>query len=268
MAITNRQRLDLLAAFLRERKYADLGTLARHFDASLSTIRRDLNELEAKGMVRRHHGGASAVDNEEEEPSGGYDFIIQDNRALAAKHSIAEHLVEKIHAGMTVMLDGGTTTYAVARLLVGKRIIVITNSLPIAALFNEVSTSETIVTGGTVYNRLGVLYGPTCEASLAEMHADIAILGAAGITSEGVWNTNAMIVSYQKQMMRAADHTYFALDQSKFGKRALFLSTPFHDHMTVVGTGRPDQALLRALRNAGAQFEEVTSPQWIDDQET
>ncbi len=247
-----------MAEFLRERKYADLGTLARRFETSLSTVRRSLNELESQGMVRRHHGGASYVAADDE--PAGYDFIVQDDRQSAAKYAIAEQIVSRIHPGMTVMLDGGTSTYAVARQLVGKRIIVITNSLPIAALFNEVSSSETIVTGGTVYNRLGVLYGPACESTLAEMHADLAILGTGGLTEEGIWNTNAMLVAYQKRMIRAADQTVFAVDHTKFGKRALYLASGFGPAVSIVGTGEPDARILRAMRAAGSNYERVPIP--------
>lgn len=253
MAITNKQRIDRMEDFLREHEYADLQTLAKEFDASLSTVRRTLNELETRGLVRRHHGGASWIAGTEEK--AGYDFITQDDRQTAEKHAMAELIASRITPGMTVMLDGGTSTYAVARLLASRRIIVITNSLPIAALYNEVSNIETILTGGTVYNRLGVLYGPTCEASLAEMHADVCILGGAGITEEGIWNSNAFIIATQKRMIKAADKTIYALDHTKLGRRALTLATPFFPNMCVVTSGEADAKIQRAIRTANATLE-------------
>ena len=254
--MTNKQRLDLIERYILEHKYADLHTLAKEFSISLSTVRRALNDLETQGTIRRHHGGASRI---EDEPSGGYDFITQDDRQSDDKHAIAAHIVRYIQPGMTVMLDGGTTTYTVARQLIGKHIIVITNSLPIAALFNEVSTAESIVTGGTVYNRLGVLIGPVCEANIREMHADIAILGGAGVTEEGIWNSNAMIVSYQKCMMRAADRTFYCIDGTKMGRRALALATPFSPRFTLVSSREPEDRILQAARTAGCKCE-VAAP--------
>ncbi len=249
--MTNKQRRDLIEQFIRENRYADLHTLSSRFRISLSTVRRALNDLETKGIVRRHHGGASLMD---EDPPAGYDFIHMDDPQADAKHAIAEHIAARISSGMAVMLDGGTTTYAVARLLTNKRIIVITNSLPIAALFNEVSSCETVVTGGTVYNRLGVLYGPTCENSLAELHADLAVLGCAGVTSEGVWNSNAMVASYQRRMMAACTEFTFAADASKLDKRALTLTTPFRAGMSLVTTGNPSQSILRSIKDASSEL--------------
>lgn len=251
----SKQRIDLIEQYIREHQYADLHTLAKEFDISLSTVRRALNELESKELVRRHHGGASLIDNEVN--AIGYDFITQDDRHVEEKHVIAKYIADLVEPSMTVILDGGTTTYTVARLLVAKRIIVITNSLPIAVLFNEISSLETIVTGGTVYHRLGVLLGPTCENSLSQMHADLAILGGAGITEEGIWNSNSFIVSAQKKVLKAADKSIFAIDNSKFGKRALELTTSFKSDFIVVTDEKPEPRLTRAMRAGGTELKIV-----------
>lgn len=251
--MTNKQRLDLIEKFIRENKYADLQTLASKFDISLSTVRRALNDLETANVVRRHHGGASLVDMEADSP-GGYDFITQDDRQVDEKHAIADTVAAMIEPGMTVLMDGGTTTYAISRRLVSKRIVVITNSLPIAALFGDIGTSETIVTGGTVYSRLGILYGPTCEQSVASVHADIAILGAAGYTEEGVWNNNAFIISTQAQMRRSSDRAFFVLDSSKAGKRNLHLASPFTDKFAVCTNKRPEESIATAMKEANCEL--------------
>jgi DeoR/GlpR family transcriptional regulator of sugar metabolism len=238
MAITNKQRLDLIEAYIREHKYADLHVLASQFNSSLSTIRRALNDLEAAGIIHRHHGGASLI---EDSASGGYDFITQDDTNSEEKRRIAEKIAELVEDGMTIMIDGGTTTYAVAKAILSKRLVVVTNSLPIAALMNEVSASETVVTGGTLYNRLGVLCGPLCESALSEMHADIAILGCAGLTEEGVWNSNSLLASFQRKMIQSSARTIFAADGSKLGKRAFTLTTRYEPSFTVVtNSGKTD----------------------------
>src|SRR5690606_12855252 len=169
------------------------------------------------------------------------------------KFTIARGIAELVHPGMTVILDGGTSAYAAARLLVGKRLQIITNSLPTAGLFSEIGSVETIVTGGSIHNRLGVLVGPLCEQSLEQIHADLAILGGAGITEAGVWNHNALIVAAQKKMIAAAERTVFALDHSKFGRKALSLTTPFHSRLTIVTDREPPPAVATSIRAAGAR---------------
>jgi DeoR/GlpR family transcriptional regulator of sugar metabolism len=251
-AVTNKQRIDLIERFIREHKYADLHTLAERFSISLSTVRRALDQLAGRGVLRRHHGGASLV--ETDELAREYDFIARDERQADEKHVIARTIAELVQPGMTVILDSGTSTYAVARLLVGKRLQVITNSLPIAGLFSEIGSLETIVTGGGIHNRLGALVGPLCEKSLEEIHADLAILGGAGITEAGVWNHNALIVAVQRRMLVAAERTIFALDGSKFGRKALSLTAPFEPRFTIVTDRSPEAPVSRAIQSAGARF--------------
>ncbi|HRE84475.1 MAG TPA: DeoR/GlpR family DNA-binding transcription regulator [Opitutaceae bacterium] len=250
--MTNKQRLDLIEKHIREHRYADLHTLAARFSISLSTVRRALDELEEKGILRRHHGGASLI--ETDEVAKEYDFIARDERMAAEKFAIASLIADRVQPGMTVILDGGTSTYAVARLLTAKRLQVVTNSLPIAGLFGDVGTVETIVTGGSVYNRLGVLVGPLCDQSLEQIHADIAILGSAGITEAGVWNHNALIVAAQRKMIAASEQSIFALDHTKFGRKALALTAGFDRRFSVVTDARPAPAILKAIESNGARL--------------
>ena len=94
------------------------------------------------------------------------------------------------------------------------------DSLPVASLFSDVGNVETIVTGGSLYRRLGTLVGPLCEKSFDEVHADIAVVGGAGITEKGIWSHNALIAAAQRKMIAAAETNVFALDKSKFGRTA------------------------------------------------
>jgi DeoR/GlpR family transcriptional regulator of sugar metabolism len=250
--MTNKQRTDLIERHIREHKYADLHSLADRFDGSISTVRRALDTLENRGIVRRHHGGASLI--ETDALSQEYDFLLRIQRQADQKFAIASLVAGQVDAGKTVILDGGTTTYAVARLLAEKRVQVITNSLPVASLFGEVGNTETIVTGGSVFGRLAVLVGPLCEASIQQVHADVAILGGTGITENGVWNNNALVIAVQRKMIAAAERTIFALDASKFGRKALSLTAPFGPNMTVVTETRPAPAVEKAIADAGAKL--------------
>lgn len=250
--MTNEQRTHLIERHIREHKYADLRTLASRFGSSLSTVRRALDTLEERGIVRRHHGGASLI--EIDPLAQEYDFVARTQRQADEKFEIASLVASQVEPGMTVMLDAGTTTYAVARLLAEKRIRAITNSLPVASLFSEIGNVDTIVTGGTVVGRIGVLVGPLCEQSFEQVHADIAILGGTGITEAGVWNHNALIIAAQRKMIAASERTIFGLDYSKFGRKALSLTAPFEPRITIVTETCPPSTVLAAIKAAGARL--------------
>lgn len=250
--MTNHQRTELIERHIRECKYADLRTLADRYDASQSTVRRALDTLENRGIVRRHHGGASLI--ETDALSQEFDFLSRIQKQADQKFAIATLIADQIEPGTRVILDGGTTTYAVARLLLSKRVQVITNSLPVASLFGEVGTVETVVTGGSILGRLGLLTGPLCEASFEQVHADIAILGGAGITETGVWNHNESVIAVQRKMIASAERTVFALDATKFGRKALSLIAPFGSSVTIVTDTRPTPAVVCAIETAGAKL--------------
>jgi DeoR/GlpR family transcriptional regulator of sugar metabolism len=250
--MTNKQRTDLIEHYIREHKYADLRTLADHFSGSLSTVRRALDSLEERGIVRRHHGGASLIEGDP--LSQEHDFLSRVQRQADQKFVIANLVADQVAPGSTVILDGGTTTYAVARLLVAKRVQVITNSLPVASLFGDVGNAETIVTGGGILGRLGILVGPLCEASFEQVHADLAILGGTGITESGVWNHNALVIAAQRKMLAAAERSIFALDATKFGRKALSLTAPFGPRIAVVTDTLPAPEVEKAIQCAGAKL--------------
>lgn len=250
--MTNTQRTELIESHIREYKYADLHSLAKNFGASLSTVRRALDSLEERGIVRRHHGGASLIETDAHAQE--YDFLLRVQRQADSKFAIASIIAEQVPPGATVILDGGTTTFAVARLLVKKSVQVVTNSLPVASLFGEVGRGDTLVSGGSVLGRLGILVGPLCEASFEQIHADVAILGGNGITETGVWNHNALIIATQRKMIAAADRTVFALDASKFGRKALSLTTPFGPRITIVTDTPPTPSVAQAIAGAGARL--------------
>ena len=248
--MTHRRRLQLIEKYIRENRYADLHTLASKFGISVSTARRALDDLEAQGVCRRHHGGASVLDPGE--LAREYDFISRDQTHADEKFAMARFIAEQVTPGMTVVIDGGTSAYAVARLLIGKRLRVVTNSLPVAGLLSDVGTVETIVTGGTIHNRIGVLVGPHCEETLDRIHADIAILGASGITDKGLWAHNELIAAVQRKMVSASDRSIFAIDHSKFGRKAPLLATGFQATHTVVTDRDPPTDIAAAMRAARA----------------
>jgi DeoR/GlpR family transcriptional regulator of sugar metabolism len=250
--MTNRQRVALVERFIREHHYASLRTLADRFDSSVSTVRRALDLLVKRGVVHRHHGGASLAETDVRAQE--FDFAARDRQNPDEKLAIGRLVADQIRPGMTVILDGGSTTYAVARHLVDKPLRIVTNSLPVASLFSSVDGTETTVTGGSLYRKLGTLVGPLCEESLAQVHADVAIVGGAGVTEQGVWSHTAQIASAQRKMIAAAGRTLFVLDRSKFGRTALNLITPFEKSFTIVTDTRPAPAVARAIEQAGAQL--------------
>jgi DeoR/GlpR family transcriptional regulator of sugar metabolism len=220
--IQNHERRGRLLDLIRVRGFAALEELVRELGVSESTIRRDLDALEEQGAAKRTHGGVLYA--------GGMPRLAEfDERQpshWAAKRAIAVKAAEVITDGETVLLDGGTTTYEVARLLVGRSLQVVTNSLPVANLFASESRTDLVLLGGYVSPRTGVCLGPYANELLGRLHVTTTILSAAGIADEGLFNAHLLLAETEQAMLRAAGRVVVVADSSKFGQKSLTLVSP------------------------------------------
>lgn len=215
----NHERRGRLIDIIRVRGFAALEELVRELGVSESTIRRDLDALEEQGTAKRTHGGVLY--------SGGMPRLAEfDDRQpanWAAKRAIAARAATIINDGETVLLDGGTTTYEVARLLVGRSLQVVTNSLPVANLFASEARTDLVLLGGYVSPRTGVCLGPYANELLGRLHVTTTVLSAAGIAEEGLFNAHLLLAETEQAMLRAAGRCIVVADSSKFGRKSLTL---------------------------------------------
>jgi DeoR/GlpR family transcriptional regulator of sugar metabolism len=212
------ERRQKILDLVSDRGYISLGELAQALEASESTIRRDLDFWGQQGVLRRTHGGAMLRDdNNHALPA----LEERASRELEEKRAIAKVAAGRIRDGDAVLLDGGTTTLEVARLLVGRPLQVVTNSLPIANLFASSRETDLVILGGYVYPRTGVALGPLTVRMMEDLHVQQTIMSAGGISAKGLFNSNMLLVETERQMMRCADEVVVVADYTKIGKQAL-----------------------------------------------
>jgi DeoR/GlpR family transcriptional regulator of sugar metabolism len=211
------QRQQIIQEIINSKDFIDLESLSQKVMASDSTVRRDLMELERRGLLKRVHGGAVAAAGQEEVP----DYRWRSTRHCEEKALIGKAAARLIEEGQTVILDGGSTVLEVARQLLGRSLQVITNSLPIAQIFGDSKNVDTILTGGLFYPRLGVMLGPFCEQILDSVSADLLVMGMGGISARGLSNSNALVVGSERKMIEVSQKVMIVADHSKFGRDAM-----------------------------------------------
>jgi DeoR family fructose operon transcriptional repressor len=207
---------------LESHEFVDLETFCRELDASESSIRRDLIELEQQRVLKRVHGGALAIKPRDQL----LDFSWQSTRNAAEKQRIAKVAATLIEDEQTVILDGGSTTAAVAAELAHRSMNIITNSLAIAEIFKNSRQIEVTLTGGYLYPRLEIMLGPLCESTLAGVAADVLVMGIGGITEAGLSNNNTLLVGSERKMIEVARKVIIVADRTKFGKPAMVHLAP------------------------------------------
>jgi len=214
--LADERRSQVLDA-VRRQGFAALPDLASSLGVSESTIRRDLAHLERQGVAQRTHGGAFYTG-----PSPGLPhFQVQQAAEWDKKRAIAKAASELIGDNDAVLLDGGSTTYELAQLLVGRSLQVVTNSLPVANLFAASDRADLILVGGYVHGRTGVLHGAYAEQMLRSINVRWTVVSGAGVNQRGLFNSNLQVATAEKVMIDVAEEVVAVVDSTKFGHQSL-----------------------------------------------
>jgi DeoR/GlpR family transcriptional regulator of sugar metabolism len=224
-----------------------LAELAERIEVSESTIRRDLEHWDRQGVLKRTRGGAVYLGD-------GHSLPALDERSSAnieEKRAIGRAVAARIEDGAVILLDGGTTTLEVARLLVGRSLQIVTNSLPIANLFANSRETDLVMLGGYIYPKTGVALGPLTVRMLEDIHVHQTIMSVGGITSKGLFNSNLLLVETERQMMRSADEVVVVADHTKLGRQNLAFLCGLADVDTLI-VDRGVTAEQRSIVEGGA----------------
>lgn len=244
------ERILKVQEFFTKQEFVDFEHLCQIFDASKSSLRRDLLHLEKRGLVRRVHGGAISLQVRDEK----VDFGWLSGSLHAEKARIGRMAASLVADGMTVILGGGSTVVEVAKNLVMRPIQVITNSIPVVQVFWESKEVEVTLTGGYFYPRLGVQVGPICDRMLNSVSADMLIMGIRGITGSGISDHNTFIVESDRAMIKSARKVVLAADHSKFGNNAMVHVASLGDIDLVVTDAGLDPQFQQMLKDNDVDF--------------
>lgn len=198
--------------------FVTIDYLAREFDVTPQTIRRDINALSKTGQVQRFHGGAGIASSIE-------NVAYNDRKIISfqEKQLIAQMVARQIPDNASLFINIGTTTEAIAAALTRhKRLRVITNNLNVATILAANENFEIIVAGGLVRHRDFGLVGPLTIDFIQQFKVDYGIIGISGIDMDGTLldfdyrevRASRAIIDNSRKIFLAADHT-------KFGRNAM-----------------------------------------------
>jgi DeoR/GlpR family transcriptional regulator of sugar metabolism len=222
--------------------------MARLLGVSTSTVRRDLNELQERGLIERIHGGAAHVSDDVEplRPLREVAFADEKRRiGQAAAELIADH--------STVLILGGTTTEAMLPYLGSVRgLTVLTNSLPIVNRLSQYGEIAVVVLGGLLRREEMSLLGHLTIAGLDEFGIDQVFSGAFGIDPEiGVTGTNLSETQTDRSLASSALELIMIADHSKLAQRGPARLVPTSAISTLITDDGADPAVLERFRDAG-----------------
>jgi DeoR family transcriptional regulator of aga operon len=228
-------RRSKIAELIREHGVVRVGELAAQFKVSDVTIRNDLACLERDGEITRDHGGAIAKGESKRVTS----LLRVDERAgqnVDAKRRIARVAAELVAPGDTIILDAGTTTGELARLLGGvSPLTVVTNGLNIALELGTNSDTRLILLGGLLNRESSSTVGALAEHNLGELVVPKLFLGAQALDLDhGVTDSTPEIAQAKRAMIRAAREVILVTDSSKWGRAGFIKVAPLSELHTII----------------------------------
>jgi DeoR/GlpR family transcriptional regulator of sugar metabolism len=244
------ERVSRLVATLRRDGRVEVATAAAELGAAEMTIRRDLDQLVARGVARRVRGGAiNLLMRGEELP-----FAMRELDAVDAKRRIARAVAELIDDGEAIGLDSGTTMVAVAGAMAAKRVTVMPLSLHAASALAAGTGVQLIMPGGACRPGELAMVGPLALASIAAVRFDTVVIGCCGVSAEGQVMAHDLGDAAVKQaLLASADRSVLALDGAKFGRGALAVVQEVSTFDVVVTDDAAPEKVLARLRADGVE---------------
>jgi DeoR family transcriptional regulator, fructose operon transcriptional repressor len=244
-AVLTEERQKAIQAYLAKKGNASVAELYKLFDVSEMTIRRDLKDLEKKGLLRRTYGGAFPTETAFFEMSFQAKFSI----FTEEKKAIGRLCAEMVQDGDVIFLDSGTTTLEVAKNIANKSIIVITNDLNICHTLINYSNINLFISGGELRRGMNNLIGTKALSFYDGIQGKKLFMGVEGVNVEAGYTIPYLEeVLIKKRMMKSVEEVIVVADKSKLGRHTLGVIAPLNAaHRLVTDSGAPEE-LLQLMR--------------------
>lgn len=251
-------RQEQILALVGQRGFVSIDALSAHFNVTPQTIRRDINQLCAKGLLRRYHGGAglpSSVEN--------VAYQTRQVRCLEEKRRIAALVAAHVPNEASLFLNVGTTTEEVARALLDHRgLRIITNNLHVVNVVSQQETFEVIVAGGLVSGREQGVVGDATVEFISRFKVDFGIIGIGGIDSDGsLLDFDHRDVRVSQAIIANARQTFLVADHSKFGRNAMARVGNLADMDAFFTDAPPPPPIAALIAQAGVRLHIAEAPE-------
>ncbi len=244
------QRHERIVAELRGAPTLRVSELALDFDVSTETVRRDLDELQERGLINRTYGGAVP-------PLGGEPAVSERHRLMVReREAIGTAVARLIRPNEVVAIGAGATTLHVARRMAAecRDVTVLTHSFGAATVLAANPTIRVLICPGRYVGREGMIVGQETVDFLQSYHANRAILGATGVTAEGANDADPEAAAVYRALMARAAETTVVVDHTKFDQPALVRWGRWAEIARVVTDAPAEGALARALERARVEL--------------
>jgi DeoR/GlpR family transcriptional regulator of sugar metabolism len=231
-------------------------TLCDALQTSRETIRRDLENMEAKGMLRRIRGGAMKIETAQEKNMSYTSFRMRRDENFQYKEAVAFEALNYISEGQVIALDSGTTSLFLAKAVKARfrSLTVVTNSFAVAQELAGAEGITLILTGGVYRADEEAFVSDIAALIFSKINVDIFFLTTCEISVErGITYQRMDEISVQNKMMEAAERTIVVADSSKLGTNSLVKMCGIEEISMIITDSGVSSGQVRNFENAGVR---------------
>jgi DeoR family myo-inositol catabolism operon transcriptional repressor len=239
-------RINELQNYILEKERASIEELCSVFNVSKNTMRRDINQLESQGKIKKVYGGIILTDKKTTEPFESREVKNKDAKLIIAK--LASTLIED---GDIIYIDSGTTTmHMIPYLSDVKNLTIVTNNLHVILKSLPYQNLNVISTGGTLFRRTNSFVDSGAVSSLKKYNISKAFLATTGISiAKGITNSSSLEYDIKKYIVEHCDKKILLADDTKLGKVSLITYYDLKDIQVFVTNQKPDDEYTDFFRS-------------------
>jgi len=248
------ERLRMILEILSQEKKIVVKDLAEKFSLSNSSIRLDLTELESRGLIYRTHGGAIIPNETQNDLVLNKNVLKQREETYAdEKRRIANAVIDLINDGDSIMIDGGSTNYFIAKQLNQKRgLTIITPSTHLLPILSQINDANIFLTGGLYQPYFEDLIGEISLETIGRFSPEKTIMGIDGISlKQGLTSTEPSMAVLKRKMISISRQLIIVADSTKIGKVCLIHVAGINEINTLVTDSNISEDNIKAIRDLG-----------------
>jgi len=247
-----KERHEKILTLLKEKKVVKLKELASYFNISLVTIRRDVDELEKEGLIKKIYGG---IMYNEEVVKYEKTHSKRASQNIELKRKIAQIAKDLVFPGETLFLDASTTVLEFAKTIVDSKedINIITNGIYTALVFTQGKDITVNLIGGILKYSTFSLIGPSAEDNIDKLFADKTFISTKALCIEkgGMYEADMYEAEIKKKMIKNSNQVILLIDSTKWGKRSLVKSSELENINIIITDKKPSEKELKVLYELG-----------------
>jgi DeoR family ulaG and ulaABCDEF operon transcriptional repressor len=247
------ERHQLILKIVAERSIASVGELVELLAASEATIRRDINFLAEEGRIKRIRGGAEALHPRHLAHLVGPPFAMSQAINAAQKRAIARAAAQLLTPGESIIINGGTTTFALAEFLVEQELDILTNSFAMAAQLLATSRNRITLPGGTIYREQNIILSPFENDAIDNFWGHRLFTGCYGVNRFGIMEADPLIVQAQCKLLRRSENVVVMADSSKLRRKSAMIVAALENVRTLITDDGASVEELDAFRAIGIE---------------